>query len=170
MKNNRALLVIDMQYGLLQRSVFNKEKLIENVNSLIDYFHKKEEPVFLIRHTNTSFSAENTANWQIDSNVHKSDNDFLLNKTHSSIFKEKQFLSLLKDNDIATIVVTGLISNGCVKAACIDGKLHGLNVILISDGHSTFHKEGVNMVNYWNNCLQDEGIEVISTIDFLKMN
>lgn len=165
-----ALLVIDMQYGLLQRNVFNKQQLIENVNTLLDFFHNRERPVFLIRHTNTSFSAQNTVNWQIDSNIKRADSDILLNKTHSSVFKEKQFTSLLKENSISDVVVTGLVSNGCVKAACLDGKLNGLNVILISDGHSTFHKEGEDMVNYWNKYLYDEGIKVISTAEFLKMN
>ena len=165
-----ALLVIDMQYGLLQRNVFNKQQLIKNVNSLLDFFHNREKPVFLIRHTNTSFSAENTDNWQIDSNIKRADSDILLNKTHSSVFKEKQFLPLLQKNNITTVVVTGLVSNGCVKAACLDAKLNGLNITLISDGHSTFHKEGEGMVNYWNEYLHDEGIQVIITADFLKIN
>ncbi|HNR65060.1 MAG TPA: isochorismatase family cysteine hydrolase [Atribacterota bacterium] len=165
-----ALLVIDMQYGLLQRNVFYKEQLIDNVNALLDFFHNREKPVFIIRHTNTSFSAENTDNWQIDSNVKRADSDILLNKTHSSVFKEKRFISLLKENSISDVVVTGLVSNGCVKAACLDARVNGLNVTLISDGHSTFHKEGEDMVSYWNKYLHDEGIQVISTAEFLKMN
>ena len=100
MKGVQALLVLDMQYGLLQRNVFNKQQLIENVNTLLDFFHKIEKPVFLIRHTNTSFSAENTVNWQIDGNIKTADSDILLNKTHSSVFKEKQFTSLLQKNNI----------------------------------------------------------------------
>lgn len=170
MGNIQALLVIDMQYGLLQRNVFNKQLLIKNVNTLLDHFHNKDKPIFLIRHTNTSFSAENTDNWQIDSNIKTADSDILLNKAHSSIFKEKQFISLLQKNNITDVVITGLVSNGCVKAACLDAKLNGLNVILISDGHSTFHKDGENMVSYWNKYLLNEGIGVITTADFLRAN
>ena len=170
MKGVQALLVLDMQYGLLQRNVFNKQQLIKNVNSLLDFFHNREKPVFLIRHTNTSFSAENTDNWQIDSEIMSADTDILLNKIHSSVFKEKQFASLLQKNNITSVIVTGLVSNGCVKAACLDAKLNGFNVTLISDGHSTFHKEGKDMVNYWNKFLHDEGIQVITTADFLTMN
>ena len=170
MEGAQALLVLDMQYGLLQRNVFNKRALIENVNTLLVHFRNKNKPVFLIRHTNTSFSEENTANWQIDSEIMSADTDILLNKIHSSVFKEKQFASLLQKNNITSVIVTGLVSNGCVKAACLDAKLNGLNVTLISDGHSTFHKEGKDMVNYWNKFLHDEGIQVITTADFLTMN
>ena len=165
-----ALLVIDMQYGLLQRNIFNKQQLIDNVNALLDFFHNRGKPVILIRHTNTSFSAENTVNWQIDGNIKRIDSDILLNETHSSVFKEKQFTSLLQKNNITSVVVTGLVSNGCVKTACLDAKLNGLNVTLINDGHSTFHKEGKDIVNYWNKYLHDEGIQVITTADFLKIN
>lgn len=168
MINEQALLVIDMQYGLLERNVVNKVTLVNNVNALLDFFHLKEKPVFLIRHTNTSFSAENSENWQIDERMNIADNDILINKTHSSIFKEKQFLSLLKENNISNLVVVGLVSNGCVKAACLDAKQIGIGVILISDGHSTFHKEGQNVINYWNNFLQNEGIKVITTNNFLN--
>ena len=170
MENTQALMVIDMQYGLLQRNVFNKQQLIDNVNALLDFFHNRGKPVFLIRHTNTSFSAENTDNWQIDSNIKRADSDILLNKTHSSVFKEKQFLPLLQENNITSVVITGLVSNGCVKAACLDARVNGLNVTLISDGHSTFHKEGENMVDYWNKYLHDEGIQVITTANFLSTN
>lgn len=170
MEGAQALLVLDMQYGLLQRNVFNKRALIENVNTLLAHFRNKNKPVFLIRHTNTSFSEENTANWQIDSEIMSADTDILLNKTHSSVFKEKQFISLLKKNNITSIVVVGLVSNGCVKAACLDAQLNELEVTLIGDGHSTFHKEGEDMVNHWNKYLNDEGIQVITTADFLKKN
>ncbi len=158
MEGAQALLVLDMQYGLLQRNVFNKQSLIKNVNILLVHFHNKDNPVFLIRHTNTSFSKENTDNWQIDSEIKMTDSDILLNKTHSSVFKEKQFISLLQENNITSVVVVGLVSNGCVKAACLDAQLNGLDVTLISDGHSTFHKEGGDMVTHWNKYLHDEGI------------
>jgi nicotinamidase-related amidase len=65
MEDNLALLVIDMQYGLLQREVFNKLVLTNNVNRLLAFFHEQNKAVFLIRHTNTSFSQENSDDWQI---------------------------------------------------------------------------------------------------------
>ena len=77
---------------------------------------------------------------------------------------------MLQKNNITSVVVTGLVSNGCVKAACLDAQLNELEVTLIGDGHSTFHKEGEDMVNHWNKYLNDEGIQVITTADFLKKN
>lgn len=168
MENNQALLVIDIQHGLLQRKVFNKQILINNINSLLYTFHEHNKPVFLIRHTNSSFSRENSDDWQIYNKLDISAADILINKSHSSVFKEKQFISLLKEKNIASVVIAGLVSNGCVQAACLDAKQLGFSVILISDAHSTFHKDAENVVLDWNIRLKDQGIKLLSTADFLN--
>jgi nicotinamidase-related amidase len=168
MDKNQALLVIDMQEGLLQREIYQKQELINNINSLLSEFHSKCKPVFLIRHTNNSFSKENSNEWQLCNKLSVIDKDIIVNKNHSSIFKEKQFLSLIKESKITEIVVAGLVSNGCVKEACLDGQKLGLSVILISDGHSTFQKDAAIIVGEWNVKLNDEGIKVISAAEFLN--
>lgn len=170
MNENYALLIIDMQCGLLKRHVFNNQNLINNINKMISLFVSKELPVILTRHTNNSFSKENTDDWQIDNSISYAAQSVLFDKTHSSIFKENSFISYLKDNNITTLVITGLVSNGCVQAACLDAKKHGLSVILISDGHSTFHKDAEKVIESWNSKLQNEGIKVISTDEFYSMN
>ena len=70
MKQDAALLVIDMQCELLQRNVFQKEALIKNVNLLLGAFHASSRPVFLIRHHNDSFLKENTDGWQLSPLMH----------------------------------------------------------------------------------------------------
>lgn len=169
MECNQALLVIDMQYGLLQRKVFHKQELINNVNNLLTFFHEEDKQVFLIRHTNNSFSKENSDDWKVHNELKLLDNDIFINKKHSSVFKEKQFISLLNDKHITSVVIVGLISNGCIQAACLDAKKQGFSVILISDGHSTFHKDGEKNINYWNQYLQNEGIQLISVNDFINL-
>lgn len=48
MKEHQVLLVIDMQNeGLLNRDVFNKYELINNVNSIIDFFTRIKNLYFL---------------------------------------------------------------------------------------------------------------------------
>lgn len=162
---NQALLVIDMQEGLLQREIFQKDQLINNINSLLSEFHSKNKTVFLFRHTNNSFSKENSNEWQLCNKLSITDKDIIMNKNHSSIFKEKQFLSLIKESRITEVVIAGLVSNGCVKEACLDAQKLGLSVKLISDGHSTFHKDAAKVVGEWNARLSDEGIKVISTVE-----
>ncbi len=160
--DNTALIVIDMQEGLLERQVYKKQELINNANTLMALF-RENSIVVLCRHTNKSFSMINTDEWQICKQLKLADTDFVLDKTHSSIFKEKQFIKLLKDNSIKNIVVSGLVSNGCVQTACIDGKNLGFNVTLVSDAHSTWHKDAEQVINNWNSKLAANGIILLTT-------
>ena len=84
------------------------------------------------------------------------------------MFKEKAFKSTINDKHINNIVVTGLVSNGCVQTACSDGIKLGYTVNLISDAHSTFHKDAEQAIIDWNQKLKVKGANVITTDDFLK--
>lgn len=156
-----ALLVIDMQTGLLNREVCQKEILIENVNKLSEMFHAFDKTVLWTRHTNTSFSKAETPEWQMDKRLAVSASDPIIDKTHSSIFKEKAFLSLLKEREIGHIVVCGLVTNGCVQAACQDALKYGLAVTLAADAHSTWNKDAKKIVADWNEKLKEMGVEVL---------
>jgi len=48
------------------------------------------------------------------------------------------------------LLFAGFITNGCIKVACLDAKHKEFSVILISERYSTFHKDGENIVSYWN--------------------
>lgn len=170
MKDGQVLLVIDMQHGLLQREIFNKQALIENVNSLLDCFHSENRPVFLIRHANSSFLKANSDEWQIYNKLNVTDTDILIDKSHSSVFKEREFLSSLRDKDAKSVIIVGLVSNGCVQAACLDAKKNGYSVILIRDAHSTFHKDAANVIMDWNMRLKNEGVELLSTNEFITVD
>ncbi len=168
MDDNQALIVIDMQKGIFKKKVFNEQVLVDNVNKLLAFFHEANKPVFLLRHTNGSFLQENSEDWQISDEVNIRDDDIIINKTYSSVFKEKLFMSLLKEKKITSVVIAGLISNGCIKAAGLDGIKLGFPVVLISDGHSTYHKDAENQIDYWNTFLQSEGVKLATTDDFIN--
>jgi len=169
MQNHAVLLVIDMQEGLLQRNIYKKDMLLENIRDLIDYFHKNGQPVLFTRHTNDSFLKKNSDSWQLSDTLHRSENDSIVDKTHSSIFKEKVFREWIEREKTDTIVVTGLVSNGCIQAACLDGKNSGLSVTLIRDGHSTFSGKSEEVVMEWNKRLEEAGIRVVTKNELIAI-
>jgi len=152
-----------MQNGLLNRDIWNKEFLVENVNGLIAFAREKGMLIIFTRHTNTSFSSENTQPWQLWDGLDVKMDDMIINKTKSSIFGEKAFQKYLADKGFQWMFVAGLVSNGCVQGACVDGIKNGLKVVLAQDGHSTFHKEQGAMVQKWNETLADQGVIVVPT-------
>lgn len=162
---NTALLVIDMQTGLLNRNVYRKQELIESVNSLLNFFHSQNMPVILIRHTNKGFSQINTDDWQVDSRIKQTGTEVIIDKSHSSIFKETSFIKLITEMKITKIAICGLVSNGCVQAACIDGVKHGFTVYLVDGAHSTWHKEAEQVIADWTLRLKDGNVKIISLKD-----
>lgn len=158
---NSVLIVIDMQSGLLNRDVYKKQELIDNINFSIDYFNAHNMPIIFTRHNNQSFLKLNSEDWQVDSRVKQNGTDIILEKTHSSIFKEKMFTAFLKDKNITRIYVCGLVSNGCVQAACTDGVKFGFEVYLVDGAHSTWSDNAEKVVAEWTSKLKDIKVNII---------
>jgi nicotinamidase-related amidase len=159
--NDTALLVIDMQQGLFKRQIYNQQQLIDNINHLLDIFHQANRPVVFFRHANESFLKSGSDDWQLHSALRRAETDIIIEKTHSSIFKEKVFTELLAGKNISSVVITGLVSNGCIQVACTGAVDIGLKTTLVSDGHSTWHKDAEKMVADYNAKLAAKGIQVL---------
>lgn len=162
-----VLLVIDFQRGLFkkQNKIFNEDRLIKNINILIKQCRQKKIPIIFIRHTNNSFLQENSEDWQIHPRIEVEKRDLCFNKKHSSLFKEKKILKELETMEIKNLIITGLVTHGCVKAACIDAKRLGYGVTLVKDGHSNFNNKAEELINEWNIKLSNEGVIVLPTSD-----
>lgn len=162
-----ALLVIDLQRGLFnkQNKIFNEDILIENINNLIDKSRQTKTQVIFIQHTNKSFLLEESEDWQIHSGVEVTDKDLCLTKKHSSLFKEKKIAREIENMGVKSLIITGLVTHGCVKAACIDAKKLGYEVRLVKDGHSSFNKNAKELIDEWNQNLTNHGVKVLPTAE-----
>jgi nicotinamidase-related amidase len=170
MTDKTVLFVIDMQKGLLDKEIYHKEELLGNIKKLIALFHSKGLPVIFIQHNNDSLLKLLSDDWMLDQGLVAADGDLFVNKTHSNVFEEKEFLPLLKANDFQEGIVTGLVTNGCIKNACLGAKSNGFPVTLISDAHSTFHKDPVKVIHEWEQKLAAEGIPMMTTDEFFGAN
>lgn len=162
-----ALLVIDLQRGLFKKKnkIYKEESLIENINFLVDNCRQMNIPIIFIRHTNKSFLLENSEDWQIYSGVEVKDGDLCLNKEHSSLFKEKKILREFENMRIRSFIITGLVTHGCIKAACLDGKKLGYEVKLVEDAHSNFNNNAKELIDKWNKSLSEQGVIVLPTAE-----
>lgn len=168
--DNAALLVIDVQAGLFDKGtpIYKADELLANINFLVDAFHELALPVFFIRHTNTSSLAENTDGWQLHGALRVHPGDIFLNKRVSNSFKEKAILIALKEQNVKSVVVTGLVTHGCIKAACEGAMESGYAVTLAADGHSSYNADAVELIEKWNKSLADAGVTVSETADILS--
>lgn len=156
-----ALLILDMQKGILRKNVFESRRLIDHVNMAISAFDQKQLPVILSRHTNTSSLKSETDSWQLSSDVYQPPQAIFFDKSRSNIFMENGFIQMLLQQNVERLYIGGLVTNGCVQAACISAHERGFSTVLLSDAHSTFVKDAATVVSKWNSKLNDLGIEII---------
>jgi nicotinamidase-related amidase len=157
-----ALLVIDVQNGLFSKStpIFKEQELLENINSLRDQFAQIGGAVFFIQHSNQKLLVKDSENWQFHPQLRVGEDDLIIHKTHGNAFEDTGLKEELDARGIQNLVVTGLVTNGCVRATSIGGHDLGYRVVLVEDGHSTYIKTAAKLINEWNQTLGQEIAEV----------
>ena len=160
-----ALLVIDVQIGLFSKAtpVFQEQALLENINALKDLFVREGAAVIFIQHSNQKLLVKDSENWQFHPQLHVDQTDCIIHKTQGNAFEGTGLKAALDARGIRTLVVTGLVTNGCVRATTIGGHDLGYRVILVEDGHSTYIKTAAKLIREWNHTLGQEIAEVQPT-------
>jgi nicotinamidase-related amidase len=157
-----ALLVIDLQIGLFQKSIpiYQTELLIKNIRLLIGRAHTAGVPVFFIQHASKKILREGSPEWRFHPDIQPSKIDRIVPKHHGSAFEETTLQAELLSRSVRKLVITGLATHGCVRAACLDAQNLGYEVILAQDGHSNYHKDASQVIREWNQKLSQGGIQL----------
>ena len=168
-----ALLVIDLQWGLFQRPtpVHAEKSLLSNIVGLIAAAHAAGAPVVFVRHSNKMLVA-GAATWELHPGVRPREDDLLLDKTQGDAFQNTELDALLNARSVGTIYVTGLVTEGCVRATCLGGVKRGYHVVLVSDAHSSFHRDAANRIRDLNETLAAQlgGVIPANEVDFTAHN
>lgn len=166
-----CLIIIDMQNGVfkLKNGIFNTATIIDNSTSCLEHAIDNDIQIILTQHENNSFLLKHSEDWELIDSVKKySAKSFIIEKKHPGIYKDTGLQDYLQQTKITDIYIGGLISNGCVKEACLDSLNHGYNVHLIKDCHSTFYANAEKIIANVNNDLDMAGIDLLSTPSFVE--
>ena len=140
--HREALLVIDMQEGFFadaNEPVYREKELIENVNQLLDSFRNKYRPVIFIRHTENDGEElkEGSEAWNVYHKLTQKHDDYFLDKKTPDSFYRTELASVLQENRIDTLYITGLQTDYCIDTTCRSAFAKNYNTILVKDAHST---------------------------------
>ncbi len=162
-----ALLVIDVQRDLFAQKtpIYREETLIANILDLVDRAHRAGVPVIYIQHHSDDFLVKGSEGWQLHAELHPQPEDYKVFKEHSNAFEEEAMGELLISLGVGRLVVTGLVTHGCVKNNCLGGLKEGYQVVLAGDTHSNFSKDAAALIEKWNKTLADQGVAVVNTAD-----
>jgi nicotinamidase-related amidase len=166
-QDNMALLVIDVQKGLFERPtpIYQAEKTLENINTLIGNARQAGVAVIFIQHSNENILVKGSDAWQLHPEIRPLDGEDIIHKLHGNAFKDTQLHDELAKRNVNTLVVTGLVTHGCVKATSLGAIDKEYKVILVSDGHSNFSKDAPKLIEKWNRAISQKGAELIETRD-----
>jgi len=165
-----ALLVIDVQRALFTRPtpVYEPYKLIENINALIARAHLYGVQVVYLQHVNDSFLKKGTSGWNFHPDLSRSGSDLTIQKRHGNALVESELQSILEARGIKNLIITGLVTQGCVRATSLGGLERDFRVVLVQGGHSNYNKDAPQVIEQREKELQEAGVILASReeIDF----
>ncbi len=157
--NNKALLVMDMQMGILGR-LPESTTLLSNVNKAIEKARKQGIVVIFIRlgfrnnipeinSNNITFAAfkERLKNsdlntfMQLHPSLDVKENDIVVDKKRISAFSGNDLEMILKAQNISHLVLTGIASSGIVLSTVREAADKDYQLTVVSDGCADFDTE-----------------------------
>ena len=164
-----ALLVIDVQQGLFEHAkpIYQAEQMLANINTLVRRAHQQQAPVLYIQHSNQGFLKRDTPHWQLHSQLQPTAEDIHIYKEHGNAFQETSLHDELQARRVDTLIVTGLVSHGCVAATAKGGIQNGYRVIVASDAHSNYNASPKKLIQKTHDQLLALGVVLQTTQEIL---
>ena len=161
-----ALLVIDMQNAVfeMKQPVYRSEDLIKNLEYAVQAARRNGIRVIFSQHENGTFLAKGTQGHRIIDEMDVREGDIVIGKKRPDVFEGTSLDAILKETGIETVIVAGLVSNGCVREACLSALKRGYAVRLLRDAHSTIYTNAEKIIGDVNREMEAAGVRV-TTVD-----
>lgn len=165
-----ALLVVDVQRGLFRKPipVFRADELVANISALVADAHVRGQLIGFVQHSSPRHLQLGSDDWELHPGLCPTDADLRIHKTHGSAFDATPLQAELTARGIERLVVTGLVTHGCVRATVQAALALGYQVTLVADGHSSYRKDAQALLELWNGELQEAGALVVPTSRLLS--
>ena len=146
-----ALLVIDMQRGLLAEGPWNGAAVLARIQQLVTRARASGAAVVFMQDRRVELDPD------LDSSLVPAPADGVLGKDFCDSFLDTSLEAWLKERAIRRLIVVGLQSDYCVDTSCRRAASLGYAVELVKDAHSTFDNGSLTaeqIVNHHNQILR----------------
>ena len=138
----QALIVIDIQEGLVKENPFDTKNFIINTKAIIQHFRDQNIEVIFIRHTeDEGLLAMGSDNWQVYHELKPQENEKIFNKYYNSIFKDTELKEYLNRKNITDLTFVGMQVEFCIDTSVKVGFEYGYKITIVEDAISTFDNE-----------------------------
>ncbi|CEG22800.1 Streptothricin hydrolase [Planococcus massiliensis] len=152
-----ALLIVDAQNEMFDPAnpVDQSEKLLENLQSLLQKARSAKVPVIYVQHNDAGL-VKGTDFWQIHSSLTPEEGDVVIQKWAADSFQETELLETLKNEGIQKLVIGGNQTEHCIAATTRRASDLGFDVVLVKDAHGTWDSDDFTskqIINHQNELL-----------------
>lgn len=118
--NNVAVLVVDVQNGLMNKAVFQREAFLASLKNLLAAARAKGVPVIYVRHCDEKGGEleEGSDNWHIYREIAPAAGEEVVDKWFNSAFRRTDLKERLDALGIDTVILAGMMTEYCVDATC----------------------------------------------------
>ena len=160
-----ALLVIDVQQGQFNGAtpVYLADQVIRNILLLIERARQGGAPVIFVQHSTEKFFQIGSVDWQFHPSIQPANGELIIQKHHSSSFDGTSLHADLQALGVTRLVLCGLATQYCVKAACLAALELGYQVLLVEDAHSSNSKDAAALIEKVNALAHKAGTSLAPT-------
>lgn len=138
----QALIVIDIQEGLVKENPFDTKNFIINTKAIIQHFRDQNIELIFMRHSeDEGLLAMGSDNWQVYHELKPQENEKIFNKYYNSIFKDTELKEYLNRKNITDLTFVGMQVEFCIDTSVKVGFEYGYKITIVEDAISTFDNE-----------------------------
>jgi nicotinamidase-related amidase len=130
-----ALLVIDVQNSVMANA-HDRDRVVENINTLIDKARASGVPVVWIQHSDADLQRDSEG-WQYVPELLRLDSEPLVHKVYGDSFEDTELENVLAERRVGRIVVAGAQTDACIRSTIHGAFTRGYDVTLVGDAHTT---------------------------------
>ena len=137
------LIAMDLQKGLVNEHLYNFQHFFENTVRIIDAARENGIEVIYVQHDDgpgSGFTQGDEA-FEIAEQIAPHAGEKIFTKNHGSCFGNPQLRKYLEEAGEDTVMLVGLITNGCVDTTVKSGFDRGYRMIIPEGTNSTFDNQ-----------------------------
>jgi len=174
MPNNTVLVVVDVQNIMFETPnmpLFEGDRVLTTIKSLIDKARAANVPVVYIQHTTEGIGSEfekDSHNWQIHPDIAPREEDVTSLKYSYDAFFDTSLNAKLKGLGAEKLIFCGLQTEICVDTTVRSALAHCYKSVLVGDAHSSYDNDVIkakDIVTHHNNVLNRRFCEVVMSGD-----
>lgn len=180
---NPALVLIDMQNDFLLRPGItpSPDVLIQTLVQLLSQLRPTGIPVIHVHTLVKADGSDRMPHWKRNEclacvegssgclppdALKPEPRDYLVTKQFYSAFESSRLDTILRDEQIDTLIVAGLFTHGCVRSSVLDAYARGYQVIVVADAVASNEPEHAEQSVLW---LQDRAATFLVSADILPI-